>query len=408
QGFEAMGKPRVLVLTTAYHHRHRFRLHSFLPHLLKYVELDVIDVPLLSYDKREDEPLLRFLSRVFREVISSPIKLSSDNSVDIYTIRAHLPGDFGALASTPLLKCLLTKIKRKYHAVLATPFLAGFLALISRKHLSGAQIIYEDVDRFYDFFKNPSARLFAKAVEHTTIRSADAVIAASPHLYIEDVILRNGRNTYFVPNGVEYDRLRKASERVKERERYSIVYVGAVEWWSGLDVAVKALKLVTRELRNAKLYVIGEHRTRFGLYLQRLIKELDLSNNVVFLGRKPYDFVVNFLPRCRVGISTFPRSEVMVKAFPYKILEYCASGTPVVMTDVTALSWFVKRYGAGYVHEVGDVEGLAASIIELITDDELWRERSKNAIKLASMFDIKVLAKLEARIIASLGGYSLE
>lgn len=405
-----MGKPRILVLTTAYHHKHRFRLHNFLPYLSKYMDLDIVDVPLLSYDKRKDESIPRFLLRMIREVIANPIRsASSDDNVNVYVIRALFPGDFGALASIPLLSVLLRKLRhRRYHAVLATPFLAGFLALIAKKHLLEVPIVYEDVDRFYDFFKNSATRLFAKTIEYTIIRNVDAVIAVSPHLHIEDSTLRNGRDVYFIPNGVEYKKFREISVRIREREKHSMVYVGAVEWWSGLDIAVKVLKRVVKEVSSAKLYVIGEYRTPFGIYLWKLVKRLDLSDNVVFLGRKPYDFVMNFLPRCRVGILMFPRSEVTVKAFPYKVLEYCASGTPVVMTNVTVLSNLVSIYGTGYVHEVEDLDGLAASIIELMLNDKLWKECSENAIKLASIFDVEKLAKLEAKVIASLSGYDHE
>jgi glycosyltransferase involved in cell wall biosynthesis len=400
-----MGKPRVLVITTAYHHKHRFRLHNFLPYLSKYLDISVIDIPSLGYDKSEEETLFEFLSRVVREILIKPIKVTDGDGVEVYTLRALFPGDFGALTSIPMLSIVLRKLRhRKYHAILASPFLAGFLALVSRRIPGNTPIVYEDVDRFYDFFRSPLTRSFAKAFEYAVLKDVDVAIAASPHLYVEDVNLRKGKNTYFVPNGIEYRRIREVAERVKDRDKYSVVYVGAIEWWSGLDIAVKAFKHIVERIPNAKLYIIGEYRTPFGTYLRRLIKDLDLNRNIVLLGRRPYEFVIRFLPRCKIGILTFPRSEVTIKAFPYKVLEYCASGTPVVMTNVTILSKLVRGYGAGYVCEVGDLDCLVTNIIELMVDEQLWRECSENAIRLASMFDVEKLAKIEARIIASLGG----
>jgi len=397
-----VGKPRVLVLTTALHHKHRFRLHNFLPYLAKHLDIDAVDVPQLSYDIQPTETTWGFIARVMKELATNPIKEKEVNNIKALTVRSLLPGDFGALASTPLVSIALNKLRRRrYSTILATPFLAGLIALRARRALGDTPVVYEDVDRFNDFFRNPLKKAIARAIEYTVIRESNAVIAVSPHLYGEDLEIRSGRETYLVPNGIEYRRFRESARRARERDRYAIVYVGAVEWWSGLDIAVKALKIVKRSIPNAKLYVIGEHRTPFGFQLVKLVKKLELSENVVFLGRKPYDYVIEFLPRCRVGILTFPRSEVTEKAFPYKVLEYCASGTPVIMTRVTVLYKLVETYRAGRVHEVHDIEGLAKSMAELITSDDMWREFSENAAKLASLFDVAKLAELEAQILKS-------
>lgn len=398
-----MKRPRVLIITTAYRHVHRFRLHNFLPYLSKHLDLDIIDVAPLGYDMSPKERLAKFIQRVLPEIILRPVKQSKENSFDVITIRSILPGDFGSISALPLVNIIMKKLAyRKYCAILATPFLAGLIALAYKNRFDDTPIAYEDVDRFYDFFRSPSSRLLAKTIEYYTVKHADAVVAASPHLYLEDLSMRGGKKTYFIPNGVEYARFRNAARSVKERDRYTIVYVGAVEWWSGLDIAIRAMSYVIKDLPKAKLYIIGNYKTMYGLQLLRLVKRLGLSEYIVFFGRKPYDFVVNFIPRCRVGLLTFPYSEVTVKSFPYKILEYAASGTPIVMTNVTVLAGLVERYGAGRIHDESDVEGIASSIVELMLNDSLWREHSERAIKLASLFDVERLAKLEALTLASL------
>jgi len=397
-----VGKPRILVITTAFHHKHRYRLHSFLPYLMNYFDVDVVDVPLLSYDKAEGEPFSKLIARVARELSEGGVKEEPLGGGRIYTLRSLFPGDFGALATLPELEVLMSRLgRRSYATVLATPFLAGFLALRLKHYLKEVPIIYEDVDRFYDFFRNPLYKLVAKAIELWAIRNSDAVISASPHLYIEDVHVRRGKPTYFVPNGIEYARFRESALRAKGRNRYALVYVGAIEWWSGLDVAVNAVSLVAKEIPDVRLYIVGEYGTPFGIHLASLIKRLGLKDKVVFLGRRPYNFVEHFLPRCRIGLLTFPRSTVTERAFPYKVLEYCAAGTPVVLTRVGVLATLIEKYGAGIVHDVEDIEGLASGIAELITDDLVWREVSENAVRLASLFDVERLARLEADIIRS-------
>jgi len=358
-----MGKVRVLVVTTALHHKHRYRLHNFLPYLSKYLDLDVLELPNLGYDIRHNEDLFGFLLRVLNEE---------------------------------------KFLNNKYDAVLATPFLAGFIALEAHRHLKEIPIIYEDVDRFYEFFHNPIKRLLAKFVEYKSIKEADAVIAASPHLYIEDVKIRESRPTFYVPNGIEFNKFRRIAGKIKRRNKFAIVYVGAIEWWSGLDIAIYSMRYVVKRIPEAKFFIIGEFRTNYGIYLRKLVKSLNLYENVVFLGRRPYEFVMKFLTGSSIGIITFPRHPITTKAFPYKVLEYCAAGLPIVMTNVTALAPIVEKFSAGSVHDVNDIEGISSSITELMLDESSWMEKSENAIRLASIFDVERLAKLESKIIYQL------
>jgi glycosyltransferase involved in cell wall biosynthesis len=396
-------KPRILILTTEFHHAHRYRLHNFLPYLSKYLNIDVIDVPLLSYDRTVQESLLKFIQRAIHEFAQRPFKIHIVNNINIFVIRSLCPGRFGMLCSTPLIRIFLEKLKyiKTYTSILVTPLFGDLIRLISYPVLKDIPIIYEDVDRFYGFFKDPIKRTLIKALEYNILVNADVAIAVSPYLYAEDIELRKGKQTFLIPNGIEFKRFRAAEQSIVRRDKNVIVYVGAIEPWSGLDITIKAFKEVVTRVPEARLYVIGEWRTRFGVQLIKMVKNLNLIGKVIFLGRKNYEFILNFLPRCRIGVSTFPESEVTVKAFPYKVLEYCAAGLPVVMTRVGYLSALAEKYGAGRVHNAGDIEGLASSIIDLIIDEQLWKEYSERAVKLAALFDIERLAKQEANILMS-------
>lgn len=352
----------------------------------------------------EKEPLYRFLIRVADEVTKASVKVENEGDVRIYSLRSLVPGDFAPLVMLPQIDTFINRIlHKKYDAVLATPFLSGLIALHLRRYMKEVPIIYEDVDRFFDFFRNPIKRLLAKAVEYQAILASDQVIAVSPHLYLEDLHLRGNRPTHLIPNGIEYSRFRRSAAEVKKRERNAIVYVGAVEWWSGLDIAIEALSIALKEIPDIKLYIVGDYMNSYGIYLANLVKRLDLKSKIIFLGRRSYDFVVNFLPRCRLGLLTFPRSKVTEWAFPYKVLEYSAAGLPVVMTNVTVLAKMVEKYKAGRVHDVEDIEGIASSIVEFLSNERTWSEYSNNAVMLASLFDVAKLARKEVEAILSTG-----
>ncbi len=395
-----MHKDKILILTTSYRHTHRFRLHNFLPYLSQYLEIDILDIAPLGYDKSED--LINFIKRIMLEFIRSPYLHQRNDLFDIITIRNMLPGDFGPFSSLPLTGLICHKVKRRYYsAILATPFLSGLLAILCKKEIDNIPVIYEDVDRFYDFFKEPVKKLIVKALESYIIKASDAVIAVSPYLYIEDRYVRNNNKTFFVPNGIEYKKIRKIASEKKIRDEFTIVYVGAIEWWSGLDLAIDSMAYITKKASKARLIIIGEYRTPYGIKLLKRIKSLNLSDKVIFLGRRSYSEVIELLSRSYVGIQPFPISDVTLKAFPYKILEYGAAGLPIVMTNVSVLAKFVEKYKAGFVVKPNPEE-FANAVLQIFSDKKLWLELSANSIKMASLFDVEKLAREEANIIMNI------
>lgn len=391
-----MGRLRLLVVSTALHHSHRFRLQGLLPRLAARFRVEVVDVPLLGYDRGPGEPLGVFARRVVGSFMK-PVR-SLVEGVGGWAIRSPVPGGFGPLAGYPALRGLMARISRGYDAVLASPLLAGFMALHSPR--GGAPLIYEDVDRFYGFYAGGPLEAPVKAMEYSTITGSDCVIAVSPHLYAEDKALRRGRETHLVPNGVDYQGFLEERLRAgRRRDRRRLVYVGAVEWWSGVELLAEAVEKASRRVPGLRLYVVGDAKTRYAAEAARRA-----PGRIVFLGRRPYSFVKKLLPRCRLGLLGFPSTRVTREAFPYKVLEYCAAGTPVVMTRVTALAGMVEEMGAGSVVEPGDADAMAEEIVRLVTDDDEWAEASTAADRLARLFDEERLAGIEAGIIERVAG----
>ncbi|MFL5329688.1 MAG: glycosyltransferase [Gemmataceae bacterium] len=104
----------------------------------------------------------------------------------------------------------------------------------------------------------------------------------------------------------------------------------------------------------------GEQRAE----LERLVDQLDLSDHVTFLGR--IRNVTSFLTQIDIGVVP-SHAEGMSNA----LLEFMASGRPVVATDVGANAELLGHGSRGLLVPPGDEIALATAINQLIVDEPL-------------------------------------
>ncbi len=391
-----MKKPKLLIVTDAYHHRHRFRLHNFLPQFAEVFDLRIIDIASPMYDWTVGSIVRHSHNRYFRNAMGGLINAKRIEYGELLISRQLLPGELTRLINYPFVKYLINK-SRDFDIILTTPYIPCTLTLLARPNIP---IVYEDVDRFYLFFKNPFKRIVVRFLEEFCITHSDYLIAVSPKLYEEDFTKR-GRNVFYIPNGVNIEHFSWAAKsQAKDRlDKRTLIYIGAVETWSGLDLAIKSLAQAVKIDPKLRLVIVGEGNLHYMKNLRRLAKSLGVTDNIHFLGRRNYDDIPRLLAHACLGLATFPKTELMERAFPYKVLEYGAAGLPILMTNVTPFSDLVRKYGAGIVVNRPNPVALSESFLDLLSDELKWVHASLNAQKLAEKYDIKKLAYHEAMLL---------
>jgi glycosyltransferase involved in cell wall biosynthesis len=71
--------------------------------------------------------------------------------------------------------------------------------------------------------------------------------------------------------------------------------------------------------------------------LRKIVVDLGISEKVVFTGFVSYDDLPNYLVLSTVAINPLQVSQVASIAFPNKVLQYLATGVPVVSTRLEGL-----------------------------------------------------------------------
>ena len=112
-----------------------------------------------------------------------------------------------------------------------------------------------------------------------------------------------------------------------------IVYMGSFFYFSGLDRIIEDLSKLAEK---PQLVLIGGGEQ--DAYLRELVNSLKLEDSVTFTGFVGFDELPSYLSIADVAINPMRPSLVAHAALPNKVLQYMASGLPVVSTYLNGLS----------------------------------------------------------------------
>ncbi len=210
----------------------------------------------------------------------------------------------------------------------------------------------------------------------------DVSLAMQPARYAAGLDPHKSAPVIHVANGLFKQQIRiDPLSRIKP---HAIAYMGTVGSENGPDVAIEALSILKKRYPDAALHIIGGKQNDFA-WLVPLIRRLKLNESVIHYGfiPKPAD-MAKILRRCSVGVAPY-------RAFPGspryygdagKIRAYCASGLPVVSSQVPPLGVEVAHAGAALIASDNPVS-FADAITRIFSDKDLYIRLRSNAQKFA-------------------------
>jgi glycosyltransferase involved in cell wall biosynthesis len=111
--------------------------------------------------------------------------------------------------------------------------------------------------------------------------------------------------------------------------------MGSFFYFSGLPEVIKSFAELVSKETSTKLLLIGGGEQEGEL--RKLVVSLGISEQVIFTGFVSYDDLPNYLALSTVAINPLEISQVASIAFPNKVLQYLATGIPVVSTRLEGL-----------------------------------------------------------------------
>jgi glycosyltransferase involved in cell wall biosynthesis len=159
-----------------------------------------------------------------------------------------------------------------------------------------------------------------------------------------------------------------------------ITYLGTFFHFSGLDVVIREFAGQAAKHPNAKILLIGGGEQ--DKELRDLVSQLKLEKRVIFTGFIPYAKLSGYLGLTTVAINPMTPGMVSHTAFPHTVIQYMASGLPVVTTKLDGL---YKTFGdaSGLTWSAGS-EGLIGNALALAEDATKLHENSRNQLQTVS------------------------
>lgn len=224
-------------------------------------------------------------------------------------------------------------------------------------------------------------------------------IIATSNLYLETsrILQKYRSKVVVVPNGVDCEKFNPNIKGDEVKARYSlegfkvVLFVGALTKWhkyKGLDILLKAFKHVSRKCENARLLVVGDGQLK-GEY-ERQCVNLSLVDKVVFAGNVSDEDLPKFYAASDMLIlPSKDRSE----GFGLTILEANASGKPAIGSNVGGIPSVIEHSVNGLLVPPCDEKALAASILNLLEDEELAKRMGEAGRKKAEAQDWSRIAE---------------
>ncbi|MFQ6059009.1 MAG: glycosyltransferase family 4 protein [Anaerolineae bacterium] len=175
------------------------------------------------------------------------------------------------------------------------------------------------------------------------------------------------------------------------RDRYGlpegfILFVSTIEPRKNLPTLLRALRLLLdRHGPLAKLAVVGKRGWLFEEVFAT-VKELNLDDDVLFLGRVPSQDLLLLYNAARVHVHPS-----YYEGFGLPPLEAMTCGTPTIVSNVASLPEVVGD--AGRLVDPDDTEGWAAAMGQILTDPHLRQEMRKKGFQQARRFSLERMAR---------------
>ena len=369
-----------------------FEMHEFPEHLAaRGHEVAFADYP--------ETPTHQATSR-FGVVVEG--RVLSGASLRLYSQKAVFPGIVGRLLAVFLFPFFFHRVLSDFKpdivvsfAVPTSGWQAAIICMVHRKPL-----LFRALDVSHRIRRSMFASL-VKVAERLVYSSASWVSCNNPALlgYCRSLGAKEGKSSVDYPP-LDLSHFAEGASKKIIRSKLGIpndsqviLYMGSFFYFSGLADILRNLALMSQ---RPVLVLIGGGEQ--DAELRTMTKNLHLEDCVKFTGFVGFGELPVYLSMADVAINPMVPSMVSSKALPNKVLQYMASGLPVVTTKLDGLSSiFDDQVG---VHSVSHSSDVLAAAVAMLDNPEIDMLGKANKAAVARKFDVdNAVRNFEQRLL---------
>lgn len=269
---------------------------------------------------------------------------------------------------------IISKLYKKFkfdviHAHTAIP--VGFASIrLSKKYKVPFVVTIHGQDFQYTIKKNNMCRKNVIKV----LKSADKIITVSNKLrnIVEKRELLN--KTVVINNGINPEEY-VADKQVELEGDYVMLSVSALIKTKGIDLNIRAVSKLINIYPTIKYYVIGDGEEYKNL--KRLVDDLNLNRNVIFLGRLPHSQVIKYMSS-KCDVFVLPSWQ---EGFGIVYIEAMNSGIPVIGVKGQGIEDVIVDKKNGFLVQPHDLDDLACTIDYILSHKDTAKIVGENGKK---------------------------
>ena len=273
-------------------------------------------------------------------------------------------------------------------------YMQGYLGSIARHYLAG--MTHEELRKsvtFRDRIKRDSIIQQQKKYYASTAKEKE-MFELSGNVICENDWCENSIhaiipeiNIYRCPLSINQVFAQKSWD-TRNAEPYSIICNASGYPIKGLHMLLRAVALLKKRYPDIKLYVPGAKVTSDGSikwllrkrgytkYIEKLIKELGIEDNIIWLGALPQEKLAEQYTKAKVFVMCSA-----IENHSSSLKEAMMVGTPSVASIVGGVPEYVTHGENGFLYRFEEYDILATYISRLFEDDALANRISANAQK---------------------------
>lgn len=293
---------------------------------------------------------------------------------------------FVSLLSYLRLSCFIKTLKARRFNCIQTHFIDSNIIGVIAGRLAGVPFIISS-RRDQGYWHTPAKIILYKLLNQwVNVFVANCLATATWASEKEDIPTERIKTIY---NGVDLDLFQPVSPVIKEEKRkklmlkpntFTVGIVANLKAVKRIDIFLRAAALVNLKLTNVQFIIAGDGELRKELEI--MASEIGILEKVFFLGKR--EDIPEILAVCDLAVLS-SNSE----SFSNSIVEYLASGLPVITTDVGGCREIIENGVNGFIVPVSDPETIAERIIELMQNKHVNISSYKNRAKAELLFSRK-------------------
>jgi len=188
------------------------------------------------------------------------------------------------------------------------------------------------------------------------------------------LVVSNHEEKAFIHNFTD-----NTSQKIIDKDAFSITYVGGFGPHRGLDTAIKGMVTIVETIPNAILFLIGKGSKDVEIKLREIVKENNMEDHVRIVGYRPFKEVSAIMSASSINIIPHHADEHTNNTIPHKLFQIMLSRSLLLVSSCKPLKRIVEKYDAGLVFEAGNPKDFSEKIIEAFTNFDGIRYKTENA-----------------------------